>query len=60
MKARKIGIVKNTDLFRDQINERWPDYGDILPDPEETPDGKLFVLSGALFQLQAGAWVSVT
>lgn len=59
-RPREVGIVKNSELFRTQINDRWPDYGSVLPVVADTPDGKLFALSGHIYQLQSGTWVALT
>lgn len=54
-----IAETKNIDLFRRAINRNLPTYGDELPDPDKTEDGRLFTLSGALYQLQNGVWVAL-
>lgn len=56
-----IPIAQSPELFRREINLRLPAYGDALPDPAVSPDGKLFVLNPGkvLYQLQNGAWETV-
>jgi hypothetical protein len=55
---RQIPIRQSPSLQHAQINARWPDYGDTLPDPDTTPDAALFVLTPGqvLYQLQSGTW----
>ena len=56
-----VSIAQSPELFRRQINQRLPNYGDTLPDVDLSADGTLFVLTPGkvLYQLQNGAWETV-
>ncbi len=59
---RQIPIRQSPSLQHAQINARWPDYGEELPNPLTTPDASLFTLmpGKVLYQLQAGVWEALT
>lgn len=61
-RPRTIPIRQSPALQHQQINDRWPNYGDALPDVDTTPDAALFVLmpGKVLYQLQAGTWEALT
>lgn len=54
-----ISETKNIDTFRKSINRNLPGYGATLPDPDKTEDGRIFVVSGVIYQFQNSAWVAL-
>ncbi len=54
-----VSDTKNIETFRKAINRSLPGYGDTLPDADKTEDGRIFVVSGVIHQLQDGAWVAL-
>lgn len=63
MKLLSISDTKNIDTFRKRINSALESvsagYGSALPSALPVDDGKLFVVSGTIYQNQNGAWVAL-
>ena len=56
-----ITDTKNIETFRKKINASLSGYGDDLPDPALSEDGRIFVLTPGndQYQLQDGVWVAL-
>jgi len=56
-----IDDTKNINTFRRRINQHLSGYGDELPDPAQSRDGRIFVVMPAKtqYQLQDGVWVAL-